>query len=248
MLYGLIGRPLGHSFSKRFFDNLFEEQSIEAHYELFELASIEELSSLLIRENLQGLNVTSPYKEEVLAFADYLSPSVEKLGASNVLKIERTSEGKPLIKAYNTDVIGFQKSLEEENGLKNALILGTGGAARSVALALEHRGVQSIFVSRTPELNSRGDSSIISINYEEVEAYLPKIDLLVNATPIGFKAEECPKLPYHLLSSQHLVYDLIYNPQETLLLKRARLQGARTKNGLAMLHLQALSAWEIWHT
>ncbi len=246
MLYGLIGRPLGHSFSKKFFDNYFLEKGFKARYELFELSSIKELSTLLENQDLRGLNVTSPYKEEVLAFADYLSPAVENLRASNVLKIERTNDGKPFIKAYNTDVIGFQRSLEKEESLERAIILGTGGAGRSVALALANLGISSTFVSRTPMKRGNLDSGLNTIAYDEVEDYLANCQLIVNATPVGFNLNECPNIPYHLLNAKHLVYDLIYNPEETLFLKRARLRGARTKNGLEMLHLQALSAWAIW--
>ncbi len=246
MLYALIGRPLGHSFSKKFFDKHFAEQGYKADYQLCELAELCELADLLKKPNLMGLNVTSPYKEEVLSFVDYRSPEVERLGAANVLKIEREGSQKPFVKAYNTDVIGFQKSLEEIKGIKRALILGTGGAARSVALALENLGIQSIFVSRSAGQKANADSGIMPIAYNEVGDYLADCELIVNATPVGFKADECPNIPYHLLSEQHLAYDLIYNPEETLFLKRARLWGARTKNGLEMLHLQALAAWAIW--
>ncbi len=246
MLYALIGRPLGHSFSKKFFDKHFAEQGYKAEYQLCELAEIGELAKLLKKPNLMGLNVTSPYKEEVLSFVDYRSPEVERLGAANVLKIERGQGNEPFVKAYNTDVIGFQKSLEEVKGIKRALILGTGGAARSVALALENLGIQSIFVSRSAGQRCNTDNGIIPIAYDEVGEYLADCQLIVNATPVGFKADECPNFPYHLLNEQHLAYDLIYNPEETLFLKRARLRGARTKNGLEMLHLQALAAWAIW--
>ncbi len=240
MLYGLIGRPLGHSFSKSFFDKHFLEQAYDAEYQLFELSKIDELSELLLqRDDLLGLNVTSPYKEEVLAFADYLSPEVQRLRAANVLKIERLTNGQAFIRAYNTDVIGFQKSIEKETELKEALILGTGGAARSVALALDNLGIQSTFVSRS----SRGGNTI---TYDEVGDCLPNCQLVVNATPVGFKIDECPNIPYEFLSARHLVYDLIYNPEETLFLRQAKLCGARVKNGLEMLHLQALAAWEIW--
>ncbi len=242
----MIGCPLGHSFSKKFFDNFFRDKALDASYDLFELSAIEEIEPLLLNPNLRGLNVTSPYKEAVLAYADELSPIVAELGASNVLKIERQEGAKPFVKAYNTDVIGFQKSLQGVEGLHKALILGSGGASRSVALALSNMGIEPIFVSRkkSEEIAEKSEHSYIT--YSEVIDYLPECDILVNATPVGFHLDEAPLIPYEALSSRHLVYDLIYNPEETLFLKRAKEQGAKTKNGLEMLHLQALSAWEIW--
>ncbi|MDO4707256.1 MAG: shikimate dehydrogenase [Porphyromonadaceae bacterium] len=240
--YGLIGNPLKHSFSADFFNNLFVREGIDAYYAPYELGHIKELEELLTRVPLQGLNVTAPYKQEVLRYATELSPEVEAIGAANVLRIDRNTSGKIVhIKAFNTDVVGFSEtvhSLVRQNDL--ALVLGTGGAALAVRYALMQLGLCVLLVSR----GARAEGVV---PYKDLRNLLPLARLLVNATPIGLHEGQRLKLPYDLIEARHLCYDLIYNPTETPFLLEARLRGAQTMNGLAMLHGQALAAWDIWH-
>lgn len=239
--YGLIGYPLGHSFSADFFCELFVRQGVDAQYTPYELLSIDELPELLTRVPLSGLNVTSPYKREVLRYASELSSEVKAIGAANVLQIERDSTGNiQRIRAHNTDIVGFRDTIRgrfDRGSL--ALVLGTGGAAEAVRYALCTLGLRVLLVSRTPR-------DLDCISYSAVERYLPQAVLLVNATPVGMNPTECICLPYHLLTEQHLCYDLIYNPSITPFLAEAMKYGADTINGLAMLHGQALEAWRIW--
>ena len=240
--YGLIGCPLGHSFSPRYFSELFGRLGIDASYESYELQRIEELPELLATHpSLRGLNVTLPYKREVLHYVDACSPEVERLQAANVLCIERTPSGHPYITAHNTDVWGFYHSLlsllSEER--PHAWVFGTGGAASAVLYALEQLGISYEQVSRTPQ---SGQRSYESLTREEGEA----TPLWINATPIGLHDGECLPLPYEALGESHLCYDLIYNPSPTTFLRRALQSGARAKDGLEMLHLQADKAWQLW--
>lgn len=241
--YGLIGYPLGHSFSPEYFTRFFGEQAIEASYEAFPLQQLEELPTL-VKEHplLCGLNVTQPYKEAVLAFVSELSPEVQAIGAANVLKIKRDAMGKPSIQAYNSDYLGFKQSLEGflpvgDSTLK-ALVFGTGGAARAVCYALEQIGIPYLQVSRHPQ-----DGQIA---YSALRSYAQSHRLWINATPIGLCAGEALGLPYQMLSPEHYCYDLIYNPSPSEYLKRASSYGAQTKDGLEMLHRQADEAWRIW--
>ncbi len=262
MCYGLIGKPLKHSFSKKFFSDFFQEKGITASYELFELETISELPRLLDEQSLLGLNVTSPYKEQVLAYVDELSPEVQVLQASNVLKLFRR-EDRLVLKAYNTDVLGFKTSLEhilqtkdklKENKDDNeassivstALILGTGGAARAVAYALRQMDIKPIYVSRQGSGSVADLQAEERISYSDLDHEIERAELIINASPIGLNPKECPNIPYEKLTPKHIVYDLIYNPQETLFLKKAKEQGAFIKNGLEMLQEQALEAWKIW--
>lgn len=243
--FGLIGYPLGHSFSADFFSQLFEREHIAAYYTPYELSSIDLLGSLLQKQtNLYGLNVTSPYKEAVVEYATELSAEVVATGAANVLHIRRDARGQVKhIAAHNTDIIGFRDSLlpylPDLSGAK-ALILGTGGAAKAASYALEQLGIDAYFVSRSPREGT--------IGYDSIEAYLPEARLIVQATPVGLHCGEVVLFPYEKLTDRHLCYDLIYNPSETGFLAEAKRQGAQTKNGLEMLHKQALAAWEIWQT
>lgn len=242
--FGLIGYPLGHSFSVDFFTQLFEQSGIEACYKAYELERIDLVQHLLANlENLVGLNVTSPYKETILPFATDLSPEVEVVRAANVLHLRRDGS-RVSIKAYNTDIIGFGQSLTSEaitsTDYPRALILGTGGAARAVAYALDLKGVETMLVSREPRVGQ--------VSYDVLDRLLTDYPLVVNATPVGLYRGQIIDIPYHLLTDKHLCYDLIYNPSETNFLAKARAAGARIKNGLEMLHLQALAAWEIWQT
>lgn len=240
--YGLIGNPLRHSFSADFFADLFARERIDASYAPYELQQIEELEALLQRVPLVGLNVTAPYKQAVLRYATTRSPEVVAVGAANVLRIRRSPTGEVTeIEAFNTDVVGFSDSLRpmlRDLGA-HALVLGSGGAALAVRHALQQLGIEVWLVSRNP--HSAG-----MIGYDALPHYLPTARLVVNATPLGLHADQRPNLPYDLLGSQHLCYDLIYNPAETPFLREAMRRGAQTMNGLNMLHGQARAAWAIW--
>jgi shikimate dehydrogenase len=242
-LFGLIGWPLGHSFSKKYFNEKFEREGIrDARYELFPLENLSDLDRLL-HENpdLSGLNVTIPYKEKILPFLHELDETAKAVGAVNCIKI---IDNQYLI-GFNTDAIGFEKSLPSETitacleDSRPALILGTGGASKAVAYVFKKLGIPFLFVSRTP-------TSAQEISYEALSAHSGV--LIVNTTPIGThpKTGEKPPLPTDFFKPGMFVYDLIYNPAETLLLHDAKSQGCRVKNGLKMLELQAEAAWEIW--
>lgn len=244
--FGLIGKKLTHSFSAQYFNALFKKQGLTAvAYKLFPLAGINDFPNLLIQNpSLCGLNVTIPYKEAVLAFAHELSEEVKAIGAANTLKYIRNNKG-IIIKAYNTDYYGFLKSLENTNisQHKNALILGTGGAAKAVAHALKSLNINHTFVSRQP-----GKKNTLSYNQLN-HSILNTHTLIINATPVGMHPlkDFCPDISYSLLTAKHFVYDLIYNPEETLFLKKAKEQNAYICNGLKMLYAQAEKSWEIWN-
>ena len=242
-LYGLIGRKLSHSFSPAYFRGRFEREGIAADYRLFPLERIEELEALLREQpELVGLNVTLPYKEQVLRYAQQLSPEVEAIGSANVLALERDAHGLLEIKAYNTDHLGFGLSLDGWLGevkLDRALVLGTGGAARAVVHALAERGISPTLVSRQPRAGQ--------LSYEELSPELAaRYPLWVNTTPVGLQLGETLQLPYEALTPAHYCYDLIYNPSPTHFLELAAARGTQTKDGLEMLHLQADAAWHIW--
>lgn len=242
-MYGLIGKKLGHSFSADFFNKKFQQEGIDNHYLLFPLSSIDVFPSLL-EENpdLEGLNVTIPYKQEVIKYLDSLSEDAIEIGAVNVIKISLNRDS-PYLKGYNTDCIGFQNSLLPllNPEIKKALILGTGGASKAIAYVLNKLGIQITFVSRNPQKDQLGydqlDNEIINNNL-----------LIVNTTPLGMypDIETYPPLPYQFITAKHVCYDLVYNPEETEFMRRSRAMGAKVKNGLEMLHLQALAAWAIW--
>lgn len=244
-LYGLIGWRLGHSFSQKIFSEKFAREAIaDARYELFPLENIADLPDLLSKNpDLRGLNVTIPHKGTVIPFLDELDETARAVGAVNCIKIENQK-----LTGFNTDVIGFEKTLDVGRWTlekTSALILGTGGAAKAVAFVLKKLGIAFQFVSRNPI----GENQI---SYENLSSLLtPHSSLLiVNTTPLGMtpNVDTCPDLPFERLSPQHFVYDLIYNPAETLLLRRARERGCAVKNGLEMLHLQAEAAWKIWNS
>ena len=243
--YGLIGYPLGHSFSKNYFNQKFESENIDATYLNFEIPNIKDLKTVL-KENpeLNGLNVTIPYKEQVIPYLDDLDEDARLIGAVNVIKFTKGLFGKKL-KGYNSDIIGFTQSIQPllQPHHQKALILGTGGASKAVYHGLKNLGIESIFVSRTHKADDM-------LTYEELT---PKImaeyTIIVNCTPVGMfpKVDFCPNIPYELLTPNHLLYDLLYNPNVTLFMKKGEAQGAVVKNGLEMLLLQAFAAWEIWH-
>lgn len=238
--YGLIGKSLSHSFSKNYFEQKFEKEGIsDASYSLFELAEIAEFTALIKEHQLSGLNVTIPYKEAILHYLDEIDEEAKAIGAVNTIQFTKNG-----LKGFNTDVIGFRNSIKPflENIHTRALILGTGGASKAVAYALEQLGIKILYVSRTPE----GENQI---SYEEVNQYVMKHHLLiVNTTPIGTfpNVSEAPELPYDLLTEQHFLYDLVYNPAETVFLKYAKVAGCIAINGEQMLKIQAEEAWKIW--
>lgn len=247
--YGLIGRPLGHSRSKAFFTRLFAEKGSAESYDNFELKALspEALYSLmLLNPRLKGFNVTAPYKIEIMQYLDRVSPEAEAVGAVNTVKIVRDDTGRVLaLEGYNTDVEGFRESvrpmaarLEDRQG---ALILGTGGAAAAVAEALRQLGIESVKVSR-----SQKDGAV---TYDAITPeLLASHPLIVNATPAGTypNTDECPPFPYHLLGPGNMCHDLVYNPAETTFMRLAAERGAMTRNGLEMLHRQALASLLIW--
>ena len=242
--YGLIGYPLGHSFSRGYFTDYFGREGIEAEYKNFELPSIEQLAQVLQTEpTLQGFNVTIPYKQQVFSYLSELSEAAQTIGAVNVVKVMRRDEGLYL-KGYNTDYIGFTDSIRPylKPHHTHALILGTGGASKAVGYALRKLGLKTQYVSRTAR------EGIIA--YDELTPELmAQYTVIVNTTPLGMhpKVDECPPLDYAQLTPQHLLYDVVYNPAKTLFLQRGEASGAAICNGMDMLIGQAKAAWKIWN-
>lgn len=237
--YGLVGKGLSHSFSADFFNEKFRREGINARYSLFSLDSLAEFPSLLSRLNLRGINVTSPYKREIIQFLDRLTPEAEAIQAVNTVTIKPDGEGRAILWGDNTDWSGFARTL---SGIKpsKALILGSGGAASAVAFALEKSGFETKMVSRTPE----GDC----IGYNQCNCILPDCHLVVNATPLGMHPfeEGCAPIDFNNVTDRHIFYDLIYNPSMTVFLRRARQKGAQIFNGLQMLYNQAEDSWNSW--
>ncbi|MEA4919020.1 shikimate dehydrogenase [Proteiniphilum sp.] len=248
LTYGLIGFPLKHSFSAKFFTEKFYREGIDAEYLNFEIGDIQEIRHiLLLNQQLKGLNVTIPYKEQIIPFLSEISPETRKIGAVNVIKIERRPGDMYYHKliGHNTDYIGFKQSLQpliDPASHRKALILGTGGASKAVAQALTDMQIEWRYVSRTPE-NER-------FTYNDLSpAVISEFTVIINASPVGTfpQTEDCPDIPYTHLTPRHLLYDLVYNPEETLFLQKGKRQGATVKNGREMLELQALAAWDIWN-
>ncbi len=239
--FGLVGKNISYSFSKGYFGDKFEKLNLEDYsYDNLDFQNIEDFPEF-IKQNptISGLNVTIPYKEAIIPFLDKLSKRATEIGAVNTIKI--TKSGK--LKGFNTDYIGFQKSIEPLLNVnhKKALILGTGGASKAVAYALKQLGIPYLFVSR----NDIGDA----IGYNQInEKTFEEFQIIINCTPVGTfpNTNTCPEIPYEYFTSNHLAFDLIYNPAETLFLKKAKEQGAIVKNGLEMLTLQAEKSWDIW--
>ena len=242
--YGLIGYPLGHSFSKNYFNEKFENENIDAQYINFEIPNIENLVEVLdLNPELKGLNVTIPYKEKVISYLDYISPEARAIGAVNVIRVSHKGK-ETILRGYNSDVIGFTKSIEPllERFHKKALILGTGGASKAINYGLKYLGLETVFVSRFKRPGT--------IQYEDVTPDVVKeYNVIVNCTPVGMypNVEQCPKLPYEAMDQHTLLYDLIYNPDETLFMHNGSEHGATVKNGLEMLLLQAFASWEFWN-
>lgn len=244
-LYGLIGKTLKHSFSQKYFRSKFERENINnCDYLLFELTEIDEFPSLIKKNsNLKGLNVTIPYKEVVMPFLDNIEGKAKEIGAVNTIRIGKDS----LLTGYNTDYLGFKISLEQwlSSPLANvkALVLGTGGASKAIKVALETLDIPYLSVSRKAQENMvtyealQNDPELVSMH-----------QLIINTTPLGTSpnVHDAPEIPYEHITSRHYLYDLVYNPAETLFLKHGKAKGAKTKNGLEMLEIQAEKAWEIW--
>lgn len=239
--FGLLGRNISYSFSKGYFTDKFAKENLENHsYENFDIQEIDALHEILAHnKDILGLNVTIPYKEVVLPFLSELSEIAKKIGAVNTIKFAKNGA----LIGYNTDYYGFKKSLEPllQAHHKKALILGTGGAAKGVAYALEELGIVYEFVSREPKNTSLRYADINQTIFNDYQ-------IIINASPVGTSPniDKCPELPYALFTEQHIAYDLIYNPAETMFLNKAKSFGAATKNGQDMLIFQAEKAWEIW--
>jgi shikimate dehydrogenase len=234
---------LGHSFSGGYFREKFKREDItDCRYSNYELTSVSELPGILADTELEGLNVTIPYKEQVLPFLEGKDPVVEETGACNCIHIKNGA-----LFGYNTDVLGFEKSLIEKLNPtdKHALIIGTGGSSKAVAWVLKKNGIDFLFVSRNPS-NTQNQIGYEFLDQEVMQAY----SLIVNCTPLGMSPNTtiCPPIPYEYIGSQHYFFDLIYNPAKTLFLEKAEKKGARIKNGSDMLAIQAEASWEIWNS
>ncbi|MCO5249256.1 MAG: shikimate dehydrogenase [Chitinophagales bacterium] len=238
---GLIGYPLGHSFSKGYFAEKFQKEQIEHHrYDTYPIEKIELVKDLLKTENLYGLNVTIPYKEVVIPFLDGLDKTAQEIGAVNTIKIR---EGKTI--GYNTDCYGFEMSFKPllKNYHKKALVLGTGGASKAVAYTLQNLEIEYRYVSRKPAKN-------VWTYIDITEDILQEYNIIINTTPLGMHPgiDSKPDLPYHALNEKNYLFDLVYNPAVTAFLQKGLNVDATVKNGLEMLHFQAEKAWEIWNT
>jgi len=239
--YGLLGKNISYSFSKKYFTSKFTNDNItDAVYQNFDINSLSEFKKIIKETpNLKGLNVTIPYKETIFPYLDKVSGKAVRIGAVNTIRI--TKKGK--LKGYNTDAYGFKKSLQPllKKHHKKALILGTGGASKAVAYALKKMHISYQFVSRTKSNN---------FSYQSLtSAVISEHQIIINCTPLGThpNINECPNIPYESITNQHLLYDLVYNPTETLFLKKGKKNGATTTNGEQMLVLQAKKSWEIWN-
>lgn len=237
--FGLVGRKISYSFSPAYFNEKFKNEQIHASYKIFDIDQLHEFPSIFLNKDLAGLNITTPYKEEILIFMDSLSPEAKEIGAVNTIRFK----GDRLI-GHNTDYIGFKKSIQPllKNHHHQALILGTGGATKAIKFALNQLNIPFQTVSRNKE-----EANFI---YNQLTPEIIKeFPIIINATPLGTFPEvhKTPNLPIEGLGPNHLVYDLIYNPEKTLLLQNAENQGAEIKNGLEMLKIQAEASWDIWN-
>lgn len=240
---GLLGKDISYSFSKAYFKKKFENENIEdTTYGNFDIESIDLFPSIIKNtKNLKGLNVTIPYKQEVMPFLDKINKKAKAIGAVNTIKI--TKKGK--LVGYNTDFYGFTKSLKPllKPHHKKALILGTGGASKAIAYSLKKLGISYYYVSRKQSKN-------VSYTYESLsESIIEAHQIIINCTPLGTfpNIDDCPNIPYNGITKHHILFDLIYNPEETTFLKRGKQQNATITNGLNMLKLQAEKSWSIWN-
>ena len=245
-LYGLIGYPLGHSFSQGYFNNKFASEGIDAEYLNFEIPSITDLAEIIATHPaLRGLNVTIPYKQAVIPYLDEIDPTARKIGAVNVIRVSRNAAGHVHLKGFNSDIIGFTDSISPLLSGKNhthALVLGTGGASHAVMAGLSQLGISGTLVSRSPRPGV--------ITYADLDdVIMASHTVIVNTTPLGMYplVDACPDIPYRLVAKNHVCFDLLYNPDVTMFMQRCAEQGATVKNGLEMLLLQAFASWEMWH-
>lgn len=242
-IYGLIGYPLSHSWSSQYFTEKFTRESRkDESYRLFPLQDIRDFPSFISSiPFLNGLNVTIPYKEQIIPFLNELDPEAKEIGAVNTIKIIR-KRGKIITRGYNTDASGFIRSLPSPFRYKNALVLGTGGGSKAIVFALKKLGINVQKISRT----SLDDHTIL---YQDVDdMIMKKFTLIINTTPLGMfpETEHCPPIPYQWINASHFLYDLIYNPVQTLFLKNGKARGANIQNGLEMLTNQADLADQIF--
>lgn len=241
-VFGLVGKNIAYSFSRKYFTERFEKDNLDQFsYQNFDIADVEQFREIVKNNpDLGGLNVTIPYKESIIPYLDKLSKKAARIGAVNTIRI--TKSGK--LKGYNTDYFAFEASLYPllQSHHKKALILGTGGASKAIAFALEELDILYTFVSREPAGNTIGYDRINSTTFDNYQ-------IVINCTPLGVSPnlDVCPDLPYEYFTPDHIAYDLIYNPEETLFLQKAKAHGAITKNGLEMLVLQAEKSWKIWN-
>ncbi len=245
-VYGLIGKSIVHSFSKNFFEKKFENEGIvDCKYENFPLQHISGFRGLIENNpELKGLNVTIPYKQQIIPFLDDLDKSANEVGAVNTVKIDRI-ESRILLKGFNTDIIGFRDSLLPllQVPVKSALVLGTGGASHAVAYVLGKLNIEVIFVSR------KGNRPEVMTYKELDKEIISKNLLIINTTPLGTfpNISGYPEIPYSYIAAKHTLYDLVYNPKETVFLQKGKSRGARIKNGYEMLEKQAIASWNIWN-
>lgn len=251
--YGLIGFPLGHSFSAGFFAEKFANEGIDARYDNYEMPDVDGLRALIEGDTeLCGLNVTIPHKQAVIPLLDALSDEAREIGAVNVIRIERNADGAVRLVGYNSDIIGFKESLRPllppTSSLfpLKALVLGTGGASKAIVVGLRQLGIVPTYVSRRPAPGQLTYDDLQDVSRARI--ILEEYTLIVNCSPVGMHphVDEAPAIPYELLTPRHVLYDLVYNPLETRFMQLGRQHGATVKNGLEMLHLQALAAWEMW--
>jgi shikimate dehydrogenase len=246
--FGLLGYPLGHSFSKKFFTEKFEKEGLTDHQYLnFELESISLFPSIFEKHpEIAGLNCTIPYKQAVMQYLDEIDEETKIVGAVNTIKPIRSAEGLKL-KGYNTDIIGFENSLQPmlNNKHTKALILGTGGASKAIKHILTKLGIDYLSASIEEQLFDK------EIRYSDIDkAMIEERLVIINATPLGTfpKVDTCPDIPYEFITSNHVLFDLVYNPEVTLFMQKGKEKGANVKNGLEMLHGQAIAAWNIWNS
>lgn len=246
--FGLIGYRLGYSFSKKFFTEKFEKEGLPEHeYVNFELDTINEFPGIFEKNpHLSGLNCTIPYKQQIMDYLDDIDPEAAEVGAVNTVKIIR-GNGKIKLVGYNSDIYGFENSLKPmlSEKHKKALILGTGGASKAIKYILEKLGIDYVSASIEDKLFEK-EIRYAAIDEKRIKEHL----IIINATPLGTfpNVDHCPDIPYQFISSDHVLFDLVYNPEETLFMKNGKEKGAAVKNGLEMLHLQALRSWEIWNS
>lgn len=243
-VFGLLGKKISYSFSRGYFSKKFEKLGYSNYeYQNFDLQNIDEFPEILAStSNLKGLNVTIPYKQAVIPFLNIVDKTASKIGAVNTIKITKRGN----LKGYNTDAIGFEKSLLPllKSHHTKALILGTGGASKAIAYVLEKNDIKYKFVSRKPQKKKQ-------ISYQDLsKEMLDKYTIIINCTPLGTspEIEKYPDIPYQFINKNHLLYDLIYNPEITTFLAKGKEQGATIKNGYEMLELQAEASWEIWNS